>query len=141
MVKWVLKTEPGEYSFEDLTREGETVWSGISSPAAVAHLRRARKGDRAYLYHTGTERAIVGVVRITSDPYEDPEQPGVNRDGLPLRPVVRLKAMARVPRPLSLAAIKDDKRLSSWALVKQGRLSVVPVPAEISAILERLTGA
>jgi len=140
MVQWLLKTEPDEYSFDDLVRDGETVWSGISAAPALAHLRRAKKGDRAFLYHTGEERTIVGVARLTSDPYPDPANPGLNAEGQPKTPVVKLKAEKRVPMPVSLAAIKADTRFASWALVKQSRLSVVPITPELSAILEKMAG-
>jgi predicted RNA-binding protein with PUA-like domain len=123
-VKWLLKSEPGTYSFSDLTREGSTCWDGVSNPVALSHLRAMKKGDEAFLYHTGAEKAIVGLARIVSDPYPDPKL------GDPRRVVVDVAPVRPLARPVTLAAVKADPRFSDFALVRIGRLSVMPVSPE-----------
>lgn len=126
---WLLKTEPSVYSFADLVREGRTVWDGVENSVALKHLRAIRHGDIALIYHTGDERQAVGLAQIVSDPYPDPKRHDprlVVVDVVPLRPL---------NRPVTLAAIKADPFFADFALVRQGRLSVVPVT---SAQWERL---
>lgn len=142
MPTFLLKTEPSEYSFDSLVRDGRTVWSGISNNAALAHLRTARKGDQAFIYHTGDERAIVGVAAIMSDPYEDPANPGRTAAGTARFAVVDLRAGKRAPRTLTLEAMKGDRRFAvrEFALLRQSRLSVMPVPEKIDSLIRGLTG-
>lgn len=140
MALYLLKTEPGEYSYSMLEKAGEVVWDGISAAPALAHLRQVKKGDEALVYHTGDEKAIVGLARFTSDPFEDPASPGVNDAGLPKVPVVKLKAMRAAKTPLTLAQMKSDARFKDWALVKQPRLSVMPVPPALEKAIRQLTG-
>jgi predicted RNA-binding protein with PUA-like domain len=120
-VKWLLKSEPGTYSFADLERDGHTRWDGISNNLALKHLRSAHRGDQALIYHTGEERAVVGTAEITSDAYPDPKQ----KD--PRLVVVDLKAGRRLSRPVSLHEIKQQSALKDFALVRMPRLSVMPV--------------
>jgi len=122
--KWLLKTEPGTYSFSDLTRDGRTCWDGVSNPVALGHLRAMQKGDEALFYHTGAEKAIVGVARIVSDPYPDPTLDD------PRRVVVDLAPLRPLDHPVTLAAVKADTRFKDFALVRIGRLSVMPVSSE-----------
>jgi len=122
--KWLLKTEPGTYSFSDLTREGRTCWDGVSNPVALGHLRAMKKGDEAFFYHTGAEKAIVGVARIVSDPYPDPKLDD------PKRVVVDIAPLRPLDTPVTLAAVKADSRFKDFALVRIGRLSVMPVSPE-----------
>lgn len=124
MKKWLLKTEPGTYSFSDLTREGRTCWDGVSNPVALGHLRAMKKGDEAFFYHTGAEKSIVGVARIVSDPYPDPKLDD------PRRVVVDIAPLRPLGHPVSLAAVKADPRFKDFALVRIGRLSVMPVSPE-----------
>lgn len=140
MATFLLKTEPGEYPFSRLLADGGTTWDGITSPAALAHLRAARKGDSAFIYHTGDQRAIVGLAEFTSDPREDPAQPGRNAGGQPRFPVIDVAARRSAPAPLTLAQIRSDPRFKDFALVRQPRLSVMPVPPELDRIIRRLTG-
>lgn len=142
MPTFLLKTEPSEYSFDSLVRDGRTVWSGISNNAALAHLRAARKGDQVLIYHTGDDRAIVGAAAIVSDPYEDPAKPGRTGAGTPKFVVVDIGAGKRAMRPLTLATIKSDRRFAvpGFELLRQSRLSVMPVPEEIDALIRALTG-
>ncbi|HSE52701.1 MAG TPA: EVE domain-containing protein [Gemmatimonadales bacterium] len=130
MKKWLLKTEPGTYSFSDLTRDGRTCWDGVSNPVALGHLRAMKQGDEAFFYHTGAEKAIVGVARIESDPYPDPKLDD------PRRVVVDVAAVRPLRHPVTLAAVKADPRFKDFALVRIGRLSVMPVsPAQWQALL------
>jgi predicted RNA-binding protein with PUA-like domain len=142
MPTFLLKTEPSEYSLDSLVRDGRTVWSGITNNAALAHLRTARKGDHAFIYHTGDERAIVGVAAIVSDPYEDPAKPGRTAAGTPKFAVVDLTAGKPARRPLTLETMKADRRFAvpDFALLRQSRLSVMPVPEKVEAVIRELTG-
>jgi predicted RNA-binding protein with PUA-like domain len=140
MATFLLKTEPTTYSFAKLQAEKKAVWDGISNPAALASLRTAHKGDEALIYHTGDEKAIVGLAQITSNAYEDPNSPGANDAGQPRTPVVDLKPLRAVKRPVTLAQIKADKRFKEFALVRQSRLSVMLVPPDLDAVLRDLAG-
>jgi predicted RNA-binding protein with PUA-like domain len=113
---YLLKTEPGVYSFEDLEREGETVWDGVTNPAAVKFLRGMKPGDRLVIYHTGDEKKAVGTAKVLSVDASDPKVP-----------LVRIKAGKPVKEPRTLAAIKAHRLFADSPLVTQGRLSVVPL--------------
>jgi predicted RNA-binding protein with PUA-like domain len=121
---WLLKTEPMEYSYDQLEEEGRTRWDGVSNPAALKNLRAMKAGDRALLYHTGKEKAVVGVVEIVSEAYADPE--GKN----PKLVVVDIEPRARLGRPVTLGEIKALPAFEGSPLVRQGRLSVVPLTAD-----------
>ena len=120
---WLLKSEPGTYAFSDLVREGRTCWDGISAPAALIHLRAMRRGDEALIYHSGDERAIVGIARAASDPYPDPKLLD------PKRVVIDLVPVRALGLPVPLSRIKADKRFADFGLVRISRLSVMPVSA------------
>jgi predicted RNA-binding protein with PUA-like domain len=122
MAFWLLKTEPASYGWDDLARDKQTVWNGVSNPMALKHIRSMKKGDQALIYHTGDERAVVGVADITSDPYPDPK---AGDDRLA---VVEIRCGKKLPRPVTLSEIKADKAFEGWELVRIGRLSVMPVP-------------
>jgi predicted RNA-binding protein with PUA-like domain len=121
MAYWLLKTEPTEYSFDQLVRERRTVWDGITNPVALKHLRAAAAGDRVIVYHTGNERAAVGVAEIVRAAYEK------NGDSGARLPVVDIEARDRLPSPVTLAAIKADAAFADSPLTRQGRLSFVPL--------------
>lgn len=140
MPTFLLKTEPGEYSFADLQRDGKTTWSGISNAAALIHLRSMKKGDEAFIYHTGNEKAIVGLAKVASNPFEDPDQLGQTPDGAPKFAVVELKPLKPAKSPMTLAQIKADNRFKSFQLVTHSRLSVIPVPPSLDAALRSMTG-
>lgn len=140
MATFLLKTEPSEYSFDDLVSDKTAVWDGVSNPVALRHLRATRRGDEALIYHTGDERRIVGLARITSDPREDPKNPGRNDRGEPKTPVIELTALRPAPTPATLAQIKADPRFREFALVRQGRLSVMPVPPPLDRVLRAMSG-
>jgi predicted RNA-binding protein with PUA-like domain len=128
---WLLKTEPGAYAFADLERDGATVWDGVANNAALKHLRGARTGDLALVYHTGDERAAVGIAEITSAPYADPAAADARLV------VVDVKPVRRLVRPVILAAVKADPFFAGFALVREPRLSVMPVtPAQWRRLLE-----
>lgn len=116
---YLLKTEPDAYSFADLERDGETVWDGVTNPVAVRHLREMKAGDKLVLYHTGSERQAVGTASVVSVDASDAKTPRV---------VIKTgKALAH---PRTLADIKAHKLFANSPLVKQGRLSVVPLTQE-----------
>ncbi len=120
---WLLKTEPDVYSFADLVREGRTVWDGVANNVALKHIRTMQSGDLALIYHTGEERQAVGLAQVVSDPYPDPKQDD------PRLVVVDVAPLQPLPQPITLAVIKADPFFADFALVRQGRLSVVPVTA------------
>jgi predicted RNA-binding protein with PUA-like domain len=120
---WILKTDTDTYPFARLEREGRTVWDGVSNALALKHIRAMAPGDRLLIYHSGDEKALVGLARVVSAPYADPK----GKDSK--LTVVDIEAGARLPRPVSLAAIKADPAFRDLALVRMSRLSVVPVPA------------
>ena len=124
MAYFVLKTEPEDYSLDDLERDGSTVWDGIGNNAALMHMRTAKPGDKAFVYHTGKERAVVGIAEITSKAYPDPKADDEKRV------VFDLAFKKRLKKPVTLAQIKDEPELAEWALLKQGRLGVVPTTSQ-----------
>jgi predicted RNA-binding protein with PUA-like domain len=140
MATFLLKTEPGAYSFADLQKDGSTRWSGVSNPGALAAIRTMRAGDEAFIYHTGDEKAIVGLAKVATRAYEDPDKPGQTSAGEPKFAVVDIKASKAAKTPITLAAIKADARFKDFALVRQTRLSVMPVPPALDRLLRRLTG-
>jgi predicted RNA-binding protein with PUA-like domain len=128
---WILKTEPSTYSFDQLERTKTTAWDGVKNPLALKHLRQMEPGDAVLIYHTGDEKAVVGKATVTARAYPDPKQ----KD--PKLVVVDLKASGRLARPVSLAAVKADPTFRDLALVRMGRLSVVPAtPAQYQRLLE-----
>ena len=122
MAYWLLKTEPDCYSWDDLARDKKTAWDGITNALALKHLRTMKKGDLALVYHTGDERQAVGVAEVASAPYADPKED----DGKLV--VVDLKAKKKLPQPVGLDVIKADKAFIGFDLIRNSRLSVVPVP-------------
>ena len=120
-MNWLIKEEPTHYSFDDLQRDGRTTWSGVRNPLAQKHLRSMHKGDRLYYYHTGDVKAVVGVAKAISEPFQDPADPAGKLYAIDVAPVKKLKS------PVTLAAIKADKAFASFPLVRIARLSVMPV--------------
>jgi predicted RNA-binding protein with PUA-like domain len=133
MAYWLFKEEPDHYSFEQLFRDKRTVWAGVENNLALKHLRSVQKGDRVFFYHTGKEKAVVGVMEVVKGPYRDPQR---DDDRLV---VVDLKPVRRLDRPVSLAEIKSNPRFADFALVRISRLSVMPVTDEQWAEIERLS--
>ena len=126
MAYWLLKTEPEEYSWDDLKKKGGKgdAWTGVRNFTARNHLKAMKKGDRAFVYHTGDEKQVVGIAEAIKEAHPDPtagkDEPWV---------AVDLRAVEPLKSPVTLAAIKADKSLKDMALVKYGRLSVQPVTA------------
>lgn len=133
MARWLLKTEPSTYSFADLQRDKKTTWDGIGNAMALIHLRAMNKGDLVLIYHTGSERAVVGIAEVTSKPYPDPKE-----DDAKLV-VIDLKPKRALANPVSLDVIKKDKTFAGWDLLRIGRLSVVPVPEAMWKRIEALS--
>ena len=129
---WLLKTEPSAYSYANLRADGRTTWDGVKNPLALKHLASVRKGDRLFVYHTGDEKAVVGVAEAVSDPYADPKKSDPKLVVIDLKPVRALEA------PVSLAAIKARKRFAGFDLVRLPRLSVMPVSVEQAEEIERM---
>ncbi len=120
--RWLVKTEPGAYGFDDLLRDERTVWDGVRNALARRHLGGMRSGDPVLVYHSGAEKAVVGTARVGRTDGPDPE----------------LVAGRRLSRPVPLAELKADRRLAGWALVRMPRLSVMPVTeAEWQAVVAR----
>jgi predicted RNA-binding protein with PUA-like domain len=123
MAYWLLKTEPEEYSWDDLKKTGAKgdAWTGVRNFTARNHLKAMKKGDRVFIYHTGDEKQVVGVAEVVREGYPDP----TDEKGVFLS--VDVKTLDPLPKPVTLATVKADKKLADMALVKYGRLSVQPV--------------
>ena len=117
--QYLLKTEPSSYSFADLTRDKETVWDGVHNPVALKHLREMKAGDRLIVYETGERKSAVGKATVVSTDLSDPKDPAV-----------KIKAGKSLAKPVTLAEIKANKLFADSPLVRQGRLSVVPLTRE-----------
>jgi predicted RNA-binding protein with PUA-like domain len=117
--EYLLKTEPSEYSFADLAKDGETQWDGVSNPTAVKHLREMKAGARLVIYETGNVKSAVGTATVLSVDAKDPK-----------KPVVKIKAGKALARAVSLEEVKKEKIFKESPLVRIGRLSVVPLTAE-----------
>ena len=133
-MNWLFKEEPTHYSFDELTADKRTVWSGVKNPLAQKHLRSVKKGDRIFYYHTGDEKSVVGVARALGDAYPDPN----DRSGK--ASVVDVAAVKRLPRPVTLAEIKGDKAFKDFPLVRISRLSVMPVSDAEWSRIEQMAG-
>ena len=132
---WIVKTEPSTYSFDQLERDGTTVWDGVRNNLALKHLREMKRGDRVLVYHSGEEKAVVGLAEVAAEAYPDPKQ----KD--PKLVVVDLKAAGRLPRSVPLAEIKQEPAFADLALVRIGRLSVAPASAEQFKRLLKMGGS
>src|SRR4029078_10791197 len=108
MAFWLFKSEPDCYSFDELQRDGTTLWDGVTNALARKHLREVRPGDRIWFYHTGDERAIVGLMEAVGSPKPDPN------DDDPKSVIVKVKVIRKLKQPVTLAQVKSDKLLSTW---------------------------
>jgi predicted RNA-binding protein with PUA-like domain len=115
-MNYLLKTEPTVYSFADLQRENATIWDGVTNPAAVKHLREMKPGEHLIIYHTGDEKSAVGTATVVSVDTSDPKTP-----------LVKIKAGKPLAKPVTLAEVKANNLFADSPLVRQGRLSVVPL--------------
>jgi predicted RNA-binding protein with PUA-like domain len=121
MAYWLVKTEPSTYSWGDLVKAKQATWDGVANPAAVANIRKAKPGDLVVVYHTGDEKAAVGLAEVVSAPYDDPKNPKLA--------VFDLQARQPLAQPVTLAQIKASAAFADSPLVKMGRLSVVSLDA------------
>jgi predicted RNA-binding protein with PUA-like domain len=132
VARWLVKTEPSAYSFDDLRAEGETAWTGVKNPQAQLHLRAMRAGDQVAVYHTGGERAVVGTARVMAGPRPDPTDRTGKRVAVVLAPARPLAAA------VTLAALRGEAAFRGSPLLLQGRLSVLPLSATQWKAIEAL---
>ena len=132
-MNWLFKEEPTHYSYDDLVRDGRTSWSGVKNPLAQKHLRTVKKGDRIFYYHTGDEKAVIGVAKAADDAYPDPKDKGGKLVTVDVVPVKKL------PRPVTLAEIKARAFFEDFPLVRISRLSVMPVSDREWSEIEKMS--
>ena len=123
-MNWLFKEEPANYNFDALVKDKQTIWSGVRNPLAQKHLRSVQKGDRIFYYHTGDEKAVVGIAKALGAAYPDPQDKSGKLSVVDVGPVKKL------PRPVPLAEIKADAAFKLFPLVRIPRLSVMPVSDE-----------
>ena len=133
MAYWLVKTEPSVYSYETLEREGKSVWDGVTNALALKHLRNMRKGDLALVYHTGNEKALVGIAEVAVNPYRDPKTDD------PKLVVVDIGPKGSLPRRVPLAEIKANRQFAAFELVRLPRLSIMPVEIPVWNALIKLS--
>jgi len=133
--RWIFKSEPSKYSFDDLLREGATVWDGITNALALQNLRKVRRGDGIFFYYTEGVRELVGIAEAVCDPYADPKL----KD--PKRAVVEIRAVRRLPRRIPLKELRAEKCFAGSDLLRLGRLSVVPLTADQAEAVLRIAAA
>lgn len=122
MNHWLVKTEPDTFSWDDLVRDKKAIWDGVRNFQARSHLKKMQKGDQVFVYHTGDEKAVIGIATVSREGYPEP----ADKDWI----AVDLTAGKKLKNPVTLAQIKADKRLSDMVLVRAARLSVQPVTHE-----------
>lgn len=132
-MKWLVKEEPEHYSFDQFMQDGSTVWSGVRNPVAQKNLRTMKKGERIFYYHTGKEKAIVGIAKVTAAAYPDP------KDTSGKLVVVELAPDKKLTRPVTLAEIKASGAFADFALVRIPRLSVMPVTEQQWTAIEAMS--
>jgi predicted RNA-binding protein with PUA-like domain len=132
MAYWLFKEEPDHYSIDQLFKDKRATWSGVSNNLALKHMRAVSKGDQVFYYHTGKEKAVVGVMEVVKGPYADPEGDD------PRLVIVDVKPVRRFDRPVTLAEIKANPKFADFALVRISRLSVMPVTGEQWKAIEKL---
>jgi predicted RNA-binding protein with PUA-like domain len=128
--RWLFKTEPSVYSFQQLQKDKKTIWDGVKNNLALKNLKDIKKGDEILIYHTGDEKAAVGVARALSGAYPDPSQKN------PRMLVVDIEAVKPLPRPVTLAEVKANKKLANFDLVRLSRLSIMKVSDEQWDVVE-----
>ncbi len=130
-MNFLFKEEPANYSYETFLEDKRTTWSGVRNPVAQKHLRSVKKGDRIFYYHTGNEKAIVGIAKAAKNAYADPSGEGHVVDIVPVK---------RLRRPVTLAEIKHDRRFAQLPLVRVPRLSVMPIDDDVWDIIVKMSG-
>lgn len=133
-MNWLFKEEPTHYGFDALVEDKRTTWSGVRNPLAQKHLRSVKKGDRIFYYHTGDEKAVVGICKALGDAYADPDDASGKASVVDVAPVKKLA------RPVTLAEIKADASFKEFPLVRISRLSVMPVTDVEWTRIERKAG-
>ena len=128
---WLVKTEPETYSWDNLVKDSKTTWDGVRNFQARSNLKKMQNGDQVFIYHTGDEKAIIGLAKVVKEPYPDPK----DKDWV----VVDLVAGKKLKKPVSLSQIKADKRLANMVLVRASRLSVQPVKPEETELIISLS--
>jgi len=128
--RWLFKTEPSVYSYQQLEKDKKTMWDGVANNLALKHLKDIKKGDLILIYHTGDERQAVGIARALGGAYPDPSK------GNPRMLVVDIEAVKPLPKPVTLAEVKANKKLANFDLVRLSRLSIMKVSDEQWEILE-----
>jgi predicted RNA-binding protein with PUA-like domain len=129
---WLVKQEPSDYSWADFVKDGGTSWTGVRNFAARNNLRRMSKGDHVLFYHSGEDKAVVGIARVTRTAYKDPTAKDEDWSAVDLAPIKPL------PTPVTLAQVKAQPRLKNIALVRQSRLSVMPLGARDFELILRM---
>jgi len=132
-MNWLFKEEPSSYSYEQFATDGRTTWSGVRNPLAQKHLRGVRKGDRVFFYHTGGEKAVIGIARAATDAYLDPA------DKTGRASVVDIVPVRALDHPVTLAAIKASKGFATFPLTRLPRLSVMPVTDDEWDAIEKMS--
>ncbi len=141
MTTYLFKTEPGDYSWDDLVRDKRTDWTGVSNAAAQKHMRAVRNGDEVLFYHTGSDKRIVGLAKVVKGAHPDPDRPGTTAAGDTKFVLVDIAPVrAASTDGATLAAIKADERFADFALVRQSRLSAMPVPPNLDKAIRKLAG-
>ncbi len=134
-MNFLFKEEPTHYSFEDLVRDGKTSWTGVRNALAQKHLRSVKKGDGIFFYHTGGEKAVVGIAKAAGDAYPDPKDPDGKLHAVDVVPVKKLR------RPVTLAEIKAKPAFKDFPLVRISRLSVMPVTDKEWTEIEKMASS
>ncbi len=131
---WLVKADPDhDYSIDDLSRDGETIWDGVHNNAAILHIQKMKPGDFVYIYHSQKEKSIVGLAEVISEPFENTDDPRRSW-------AIKLKFIKKYTTPLHLQVIKAAKECQDFALVRIGRLSVMPVDSSVQKWLEAQLG-
>ena len=130
-MNFLFKEEPGNYSYDAFAKDKRTTWTGVRNPVAQKHLRSVKKGDRIFYYHTGDEKAIVGIAKAVRNAYADPSGAGH---------VVDIAPVKKLRRPVTLAEIKSDRRFAQLPLVRVPRLSVMPIDDEVFDVILKMSG-
>ena len=138
MATWLIKTEPDAYSYDDLIRDKREPWDGVTNPAAQMHMRAIKKGDEVLVYHTGKERRVAGLGKVVRGAYPDPDKPVLLKSGEPKFVLFDVAPVKAAGEGCTLAAVKADGRFDDYALVRESRLSVMPVPAKLDKILRKM---
>jgi len=133
-MNWLFKEEPTHYSFDDFTKDKKTMWSGVRNPVAQKHLHAVKKGDRVFFYHTGDEKAVVGIAKALGDAYPDPD------DKTGKAAVVDIAPVKKLARPVTLKEIKAESAFKDFPLVRISRLSVMPVTEAEWTRIEKMAG-